>query len=389
MMTYNPFQCFLMGGFECASHRRVDGRRLDLIASTEHDRLAQEDYRALARQDLATARDGLRWHLIEAQPGYFDWSSALPMVRAARRAGVQVIWDLCHYGYPDDIDIFSDEFVERFARYAAAAVTMLRTEQIGTPFCCPINEMSYWAWAGGDAARINPAIAERGNELKRQLARAWIAAVKAICLVAPETRFISAEPAIHVKTHAQDPFERAAAEHYRIAQYESLDLVSGRLEPQIGGSPEYLDIVGVNFYPDNQWFHGGPTIPFGHHDYRPLADLLGEVYDRYRRPLLISETGAEGSARAAWLHYICGETRAAIAAGIPVLGVCIYPILDYQGWENDRQCPVGLWSRPDADGVRTIYEPLREEIARQNARPFLPEAPAYASIGGGNGRARA
>ena len=384
----SPFRGLLMGGFECATHRRADGRRLDLTAATEHDRLAAEDYRGLAEQGIVTARDGLRWHLIETQPGCFDWSSALPLIRAARRAGVQVIWDLCHYGYPDDLDIFSDEFVERFSRYAAAAVSMLRSEGVGAPVCCPINEMSYWAWAGGQEARINPAVLERGDEFKRQLARAWIAAVRAIGTIAPEARFISAEPAIHVVTHSQDPFERAAAEHYRCAQYEALDLVSGRLEPELGGGSNYIDIVGINFYPDNQWFHAGSTIPFGHHDYRPLADLLGEVYERYGRPLLISETGAEGSARAAWLHYICGEVRAAMAAGVPVLGLCIYPILDYPGWDNDRYCPVGLWSRPNAKGVRTIYEPLREEIDQQVARPFLPEAHAYACTGGSNGRAR-
>lgn len=389
MTSDSPLRCFLMGGFECASHRRADGRRLDVTASTEHDRLAQEDYRALAEQGVLTARDGLRWHLIETRPGVFDWSSALPIVRAARRAGVQVIWDLCHYGFPDDIDIFSNEFVERFARYAAAAVSMLRAEETSVPICCPINEMSYWAWAGGEVARINPTMVERGNELKRQLARAWIAAVKAIRNVAPETRFISAEPAIHVMTHSQDPFDRAAAEQYRFAQYESLDLVSGRLEPELGGGPEYLDLVGVNFYPDNQWFHGGPTIPFGHHDYRPLADVLREVHGRYERPLLIAETGAEGTARTAWFHYICGEARAAMATGVPVLGVCIYPILEYPGWDNDRYCPVGLWSRANDEGVRTIYEPLRGEIARQNASPFLSEPHDYAYMGGGNGRVRA
>ena len=378
-----------MGGFECATQRRADGRRLDLTAATEHDRLALQDYRGLAEQGIFTARDGLRWHLIETQPGCFDWSSALPMVRAARRAGIQVVWDLCHYGYPDDVDIFSSEFVQRFSRFAAAAVTMLCDEEDNAPVCCPINEMSYWAWAGGQEARINPATLGRGNELKRQLARAWIAAVQAIWQVAPETRFVSAEPAIHVATHSPDPSEQAAAERYRFAQYESLDLISGRLEPELGGSLEYLDMVGINFYPDNQWFHAGHTIPFGHHDYRPLADLLREVHERYQRPLLISETGAEGSARAAWFHYVCGEVRAAVEAGVPVHGVCIYPIVGYPGWENDRYCPVGLWSRPNAEGVRSIYEPLREEIAQQAARRVLPEPHAYAYSGGVYGKARA
>jgi hypothetical protein len=43
------FRSFLMGGFESSSHRRAgDGRQLDLIAATRHDRHALDDYRLLA-----------------------------------------------------------------------------------------------------------------------------------------------------------------------------------------------------------------------------------------------------------------------------------------------------------------------------------------------------
>jgi hypothetical protein len=44
-------------------------------------------------------------------------------------------------------------------------------------------------------------------------------------------------------------------------------MVSGMMAPELGGRPEYLDIVGVNFYPSNQWYHGGdhplrpPRVP--------------------------------------------------------------------------------------------------------------------------------
>jgi hypothetical protein len=34
---------FFLGGFECSSHRRADGERLDLIASSGHEELALED----------------------------------------------------------------------------------------------------------------------------------------------------------------------------------------------------------------------------------------------------------------------------------------------------------------------------------------------------------
>src|SRR5690606_1686237 len=59
------FSSYFMAGFECSTHRRADGRRLDLVAATAHDRLAAADYRQVRDLGLTTARDGLRWHLIE------------------------------------------------------------------------------------------------------------------------------------------------------------------------------------------------------------------------------------------------------------------------------------------------------------------------------------
>src|SRR5689334_21011160 len=97
------FDSFLMAGFECSSHRRRDGVRLDLIRATGHDRHALHDYRLCRKLGFRTLRDGLRWHLIEKSPGKYDWSSWRPMLEAAEAAGVQVIWDLFHYGVPDCI----------------------------------------------------------------------------------------------------------------------------------------------------------------------------------------------------------------------------------------------------------------------------------------------
>jgi hypothetical protein len=39
------FQSYFMGGFEGSSHRRRDGRQLDLLAMTRHDELVELDYR--------------------------------------------------------------------------------------------------------------------------------------------------------------------------------------------------------------------------------------------------------------------------------------------------------------------------------------------------------
>jgi hypothetical protein len=60
--------------------------------------------------------------------------------------------------------------------------------------------------------------------------------------------------------------------------------------PDVGGGAKYLDVIGANFYPDNQWYINGSTVPFGHHACRALSDMLIEVKHRYQRPILISET---------------------------------------------------------------------------------------------------
>jgi hypothetical protein len=95
--------------------------------------------------------------------------------------------------------------------------------------------------------------------------------------------------------------------------------------------------------------------------------LLADCHDRYGRPLLIAETGAEGSARAAWLHYILQEVRGARAGGADVTGVCLYPILDYPGWDNSRICPAGLFGNADAAGMRQADPNFLAELQRQQA----------------------
>src|SRR5712671_4881147 len=90
------FRSFFMGGFECSTHRRRAGRRLDMIAATEHDRFAMADYQRLQNLGMRVAREGLRWHLVENTPGHYDFSSVLPIVQAAKDTQTQVIWDLCH-----------------------------------------------------------------------------------------------------------------------------------------------------------------------------------------------------------------------------------------------------------------------------------------------------
>ena len=366
LQRINPFASFMMGGFECSTQRLAGGQRLDVIAATGHDGLAASDYAQLRQHGLRTIRDGLRWHLVDAGGRDYDWSSFLPMLRAARDAKMQVIWDLCHYGVPDGLDIWSPAFVERFARYAGAAARLVRSETNAVPFYCPVNEISFWAWAGGDVAYLNPHQHERGPILKRQLVRASIAAMEAVRAVDPRARFVHAEPVIHIAPRDGQPGDIAPVAAHNLAQWEAFDMLGGLMAPELGGKADYLDILGVNFYPNNQWIHDVGPIPLGRHDYRPFGGILGDAFARYGRPMIVAETGAEGSAGPAWLHYVASEVHSAVAAGVPVQGLCLYPVMDYPGWDDGRNCPVGLLKTEQNGAGRRINEPLAAELRRQS-----------------------
>ncbi|MDB6124895.1 MAG: beta-glucosidase/6-phospho-beta-glucosidase/beta -galactosidase [Pedosphaera sp.] len=367
----SPFKSFFMAGFECSTHKLPCGRRLDLVASTAHEKLALMDYARMNEQGIHVAREGVRWHLIEHEPGYYDFSSVRPILRATESTGTQVIWDLCHFGWPDHLDIFKPEFVEGLARFATAFARLLKRETSLPPFIVPVNEISFFSWAGGEEGSLNPYAIGRGFELKCQLVRASIAAMDAIRAVIPNARFVHVDPIIHVVAHPDRPEEHPLAEAYRLAQFQAWDMLAGRVAPELGGSEKYLDILGVNYYIHNQWVYdiqGGQRSheldPIHRTDplYRPLREILEEVHHRYRRPMFIAETGAEDAARGPWLRYVGNETEAVRAKGIPLQGICLYPILNHPGWNDDRHCHNGLWDYADERGHRNIYEPLADQV---------------------------
>ncbi len=371
----NLFQSFFMGGFECATHCRRDGLQIDVLSATRHDRNTAADYTLLAAAGVRTVRDGLRWHLIESgEPGIYDWSSFLPMLDAANATGTQVVWDLCHWGVPAGLDIFSEAFITRFAAFAGAAAHVIKHREGGDPSAiplyCPVNEISFWAWVGGDVRAFAPHQEGRGPELKQQLIRASLAAIRAVRAVAPRARFVQAEPIIDIVPEWSDveqyPEIVPQTANHTAAQFEAWDMLAGLRDPEIGGSEDALDLIGVNYYWNNQWVHGGDRKPPGHSDHKPLHLMLLELWQRYQRPILITETGAEAGADVGWLGYIAAEVRQAIREGAQILGICLYPVMDYPGWDDERHCHCGLLAVDDDWSTRTLRTDLAAELRLQS-----------------------
>jgi hypothetical protein len=287
------------------------------------------------------------------------------MVRAAERHSVGVIWDLMHFGWPDDIDVFSASFPARFARYACAFAKWLSCETDQVPFVVPVNEMSFLAWAGGDVRAMNPFQAARGVELKAQLVRACIESMENIRSVSPGARFLHPEPVINIVADLESPKTWRRVESDNLLQYQAWSMLVGDEWASLGGHPRYLDVVGVNFYPDNQFSPDSTTICHDDVRYKPLSKMLVEVYERFGRPMMVSETGSEGEHRAPWLRYVAGQCVTAIRRGCELHGITLYPVVSHPGWVDERHCHNGLWDYADDMGHRPMDEPLAREIARQ------------------------
>jgi beta-glucosidase/6-phospho-beta-glucosidase/beta-galactosidase len=351
-----------------------------MLNLTQHDQQVSNDYELLRDFNIRTVRDGTCWPLIERK-GSFDFSSLAPMVEAANRHGMQVLWNVFHYGCPDDVDMFSASFVDRFARYCTALARYIDDHTDRIPFFTPINEISFLAWAAGDVGYIHPFGVGRGMELKRQLIRAAIAGIEAIWQVNPQARIVQVEPVIHVMAPRGRPDLVERAEAQRAGQFEAWDMISGQMHPELGGHPKYLDIMGLNYYHSNQWEH--PDVRLRWEDdprddrWVPLSQLLAEIYGRYQRPLFIAETSHFGEGRGRWLQEIYDDVQIAIRNGVPVEGITIYPIIDRPDWDNlDHWHNSGLWDLlPDEHGTlrRVLNENYASVLREILQRESVPE----------------
>ncbi|HLG95708.1 MAG TPA: hypothetical protein VKX49_05285 [Bryobacteraceae bacterium] len=357
------FRSFWIAGFESSTHISPARVRLDMIAGIEHDKKIYEDYARLKEFNILTARDGLRWHLVDRN-GFYDFASFEPMLQASLDTGIQVIWDLCHYGWPDDVDLLAPHFVDRFAKFSAAVARFVREHTDEVPFYSPMNEINFMVW-GISEGLLYPFVKNRDTEIKQHLVRATIASCEAIWDVDRRARFTYPEPIINVLPPRNRPDLAGTAEQYRQSQYEAWDMIAGYRDPHLGGKPEYLDILGANFYHSNQWeIEGAGRLRWEDEPrddrWRPLHDMLGEVWKRYRRPLYLAETSHFGSGRARWIRETGQEICAAWKTGTPLAGACLYPILDRFDWMDAAHWHnSGLWDMvsDDREKFRRVPNP--------------------------------
>ncbi len=361
--TKKIFASYWQGGYEGADHVNGAGLPLSMNDSTQHTHRAYDDYLLLKEFGIKTVRESVGWRLVE-KDGYFDFSSIELRARAAQELGIQVIWTLCHYGWPEDINVYSPTFVDRFSLYCQHVVNYLESFSNTSPVYSPINEISFASsvaaqnhFAGSDFE------GDGGAELKRQLVRATLKSCEVIWQINPSARILHCDPIIHVIAPHDRPDLIAHAITHRQSQFEAWDMLCGNKAPELGGAPHFLDLIGVNYYHSNQWEIGG-SLWWHLDDPRrvPLHSLLTEVYHRYQRPMLLSETSHVGSGRGAWIREVAQQAVTAQQQGVDLHGICLYPIVDRPDWDDsDWWHKSGLWNVNIHENEEKPYERVLSE----------------------------
>lgn len=229
-----------------------------------------------------------------------------------------------------------------------------------------------------------------------QIVKGVINTVEAIKAVDPDTVMVQVE-ATGLSRAVRQELEVLALEDQRRG-YLFFDLITGLVNHEHplfgwllrnGASPDDLaelvrhripiDVLGMNFYP--QWstkeiyidHKGRLSYRSIEHDGDGFAALIEDYYNRYRVPVMITETSAlgEDDVRSRWMRASVAAVKQLRASGVPVIGYSWFPLFTMVDWRyrlgrrpvENYYIDLGLYKINGDGGARRWKQtPLVEQI---------------------------
>jgi beta-glucosidase/6-phospho-beta-glucosidase/beta-galactosidase len=376
-------------------HRSLD--EYELMGHYEHWR---EDLRLASDLGLNALRWGIPWYRVEPEPGKFDWKwldQVIPYL--VEDLKILPIIDLMHYGCPFWLkrEFNNKDYPKFVARYAAAFAERYKGL---ISWYTPLNEPIINALMCGMRGLWPPyAKGEKGyTRIMMQLAKGIVQTVNAIKTIDPETVMVHVEATGLTRTVRDDLSSLLREEQHR--GYLCYDLITGRIDHEHllyswlvrnGASPDDLlelrrnaiplDVIGMNFYP--QWstklLYIDKRGKLAFRETEPegdgFAELIQHYYDRYRVPIMITETSAVGSdeVRSQWLRSSVSKIKKLRSAGTPVIGYTWFPMFTMIDWRyrfsneplENFYLELGLFRlNREAGGKRWLPTPLVSQMKR-------------------------
>jgi beta-glucosidase/6-phospho-beta-glucosidase/beta-galactosidase len=400
----------------------VTGRTLDEYELTGHYERWRDDLGLVAELGVPCARYGVPWHRIQPERSVWDWTFPDEALGRLLELGVDPQVDLVHYGLPAWIEnaFLHPDYPKFVAEYAARLAERFKGR---ITWYTPLNEPRITGWYCGRLGWWPPFRRSWSGfvALMLAIARGMVETVKALESVDPEIvpYFVDATDLFDTD---EPEFQDEAKQRQEIV-FLALDLVSGRIDEthplwrwllKHGAREDELNwfldnavevpVIGMNLYPmftQKKLLRdaGGRfriRMPYADAD---LITRLGRLYyERYRVPLMISETASIGSLRRRldWLDRSVAATRELREEGVPLVGYTWWPMFALVTWAYrqgrrpvaEHLAQMGLWDIvPDeADPLRRVrtsaVDSYRQLVAGGvNAVGKLSQAPARAVVG--------
>jgi beta-glucosidase len=357
---------------------KLGHRSLDEYQLMNHYQHWREDLRLAREVGINTLRWGIPWYRVEPLPGEFDWhwtDEVIPYI--VNELQVTPIIDLMHYGCPFWLrrEFASPEYPIAVSRYIAAFVERYAGL---VHWYTPLNEPVVNSLMCGKRGLWPPYLRGDGGYIRvmLQLAKGILRSVPLIKKLDPKAVLVHVEAAGLSRAAREDLESLAAEDNHR--GYLCYDLLTGRVDREHplyswlvrnGASPDelseissqriQLDVLGLNFYP--QWSAREFFItPKGKvasraiaHDEHDFGKLIEDYYNRYKSPVILTETSAFGAdmIRSSWLQSSTGVIKELRAKGVPVLGYTWFPMFTMIDWRyrygklqlDDYRIELGLY----------------------------------------------
>ena len=361
----------------------VDGSRYDQLDACDHYTRWHDDFCLAEALGVSALRYGPAWYRTNPAPDRYDWSSADDQMEWLRTSGITVIADLCHFGVPNWIDGFRDPTLPvHLAAYAREFAQRYPWVQHFTPvneIFVAANFSSMLGWWNERATGT-----EAFGRALRNLSMAHELAVDAILKVRSRAIIVQVESFERFSPADLSPGAMAQSQFWNEARFASLDLTLGRTpspvvqELLVSGGMTASDFaylrdrrgkgrrwIGVDYYITSEQLVSGDGRKRAAPNRIGLAALAAEYHDRYRLPLMLSETSRVSSRAVEWLDEQWRETARLAAAGVPVNGFTWFPLGDVIDWRHALRekrgdvDPIGLYNlKREAHSVAAAYAAL-------------------------------
>lgn len=392
--SIQPARFMFAVGIECSNPRVAGGRRVDQLQETGHYELWARDLALVRDLGLDYLRYGLPIHRIFLGPGRYDWSFADQVLERMQQLRIVPILDLVHFGLPDWLGDFQNpdwpSHVTDYARAVAERYPWIR-------FYTPVNEIYITAQFSAAFGWWNERQASDYafvTNLKHSV-RAARAMMRAILDVNPRALFIFSESTEYV--HPSSPDVVQAAQFLNERRFLSLDLLfghdvsakiytylmrSGMKPEEYEAFHEYPDelrshcIMGTDYYVTNEHILRRDGRTLGSGEVYGYYVITRQYFDRYRMPVMHTETNRECTQASLWLWKQWMNLLRLREDGVPIIGFTWYGLVDMKDWDSaltrarGRVNRVGLYSlkrrpRKVAREYRRLIEEYRHlEISR-------------------------